>query len=215
MATPRRNYSQETLKILFGQSGNQCAHPDCTNNVIEPATEKSDAIVSAQICHIHSISPDGSRALIGLTAEKLNSLENLILLCPTHHGVVDGQPDTYTANVLKEWKQKHLAKMENRFSAEYDGGPSDFLSHPRFPTELVDQKIKEEIDKLRKSRFFTEFDGVRISSTLAKRLVEGDLSGGTNAVRREALGWCIRFLSRSEELAKAEEYLNVAKELRT
>ena len=103
----------------------------------------------------------------------------------------------------------------NQRSTDLDNVPSDVLSHPCFPTELVDQKIKEETNRLRKSRFFPEFDSVRSSLTLARRLVEGDLSGGTNAVRCESLGWCVRFLSRTEELDKAEECLKLAKELGT
>ena len=216
MTVPRRYYSPTTLKVLFALSGNQCAHPECTNTIVEPATENSDAIITAHICHIHPIRPDdSSRWKEGLTKKELNSPENLILLCPNHHGVVDGQSASYPAEVLKQWKQEHEVKMMKRRSPDLDGVSSGALLHPCFPTELVDQKIKEETDKLRKSRFFNEFDGVRSSLTLASRLVEGDLSGGTNTVRCESLGWCIRFLSRSEELAKAEEYINIAKELRT
>ena len=71
MAKLQRKYSQKALKILFGLSGNQCAHPNCTNNVIEPATEKSDAAVIAQICHIYAISDDGPRGKAGLTNEEI------------------------------------------------------------------------------------------------------------------------------------------------
>ncbi len=44
---PQRNYSKKTLKILFAKSGNQCAHPNCTNALIEPVTDKSEALVTA------------------------------------------------------------------------------------------------------------------------------------------------------------------------
>jgi hypothetical protein len=82
-----------------------------------------------------------------------------------------------------------------------------------FPTELVDQKINEEVDILRKSRFFAEFDIVRTALSLGRRLVEGELSGGTDEVRSRALSWCARLLSATEELSTAEEYLNIAKSL--
>ena len=51
----KRIYSPKTLKVLFALSGNQCAHPECTNTLIEPATEKSNAVVTAHICHIYAI----------------------------------------------------------------------------------------------------------------------------------------------------------------
>ena len=216
MARLRRNYSQKTLKILFGLSGNQCAHPKCTNNVIEPATEKSDAAVIAQICHIYAISDDGPRGKAGLTNEELNSPENLILLCPTHHTVVDNQYENYPAEMLKQWKQDHKSRVvENRLSASLDNVPSNMFHHSYFPTELVDQKIEDKTDKLRKSRFFADFDRIDFALTFARKLIEGELSGGTDSVRSQALAWCVLTLARPEESDKAEKYLEYAKELGT
>ena len=211
----KRRYSQATWKVLFALSGNQCAHPQCTNTLIETATEESDALVTAHICHIYAISTDGPRGKSGLTEKELNSPENLILLCPNHHAVVDGQHKTYSADMLKEWKQTHQSKMQKRLSADLKSVPLDLFSHPYFPRALVDQKIEDEVDILRKSRFFVEFDRARFSVALGRRLVEGELSGGTDAVRSRALAWCARLLSRCDELDKAEEYLNLAKSLGT
>lgn len=213
MTALKRSYSEKTLKVLFALSGNQCAHPECTNTLIEPATENSDALVTAHICHIYAISTDGPRGKPGLTQKELNSPENLILLCRHHHGVVDGQHETYPAALLKEWKQSHESKMQKRLSADLESVQPDILSHPYFPTALVDQKIEEEVAILRKSRFYAEFDRVNASLSLGRQLVEGDLSGGTDEVRSRALSWCARLLSPTEELNKAEEYLNLAKSL--
>jgi len=209
----KRNYSPRTLKVLFALSGNQCAHPDCTNTLIEPATEQSDALVSAHICHIYAISTEGPRGKPGLTQEELNAPENLILLCRNHHAVVDGQHETYPADMLKEWKRNHEAKMQRRLSADLESVQPDVFSHPYFPTALVDQKIEDEVDILRKSRFFLEFDRVTASLALGRRLVERELSGGSDEVRSQALAWCARLLSRSEALDKAEEFLKLAKTL--
>ena len=209
----RRNYTQRTIKVLFALSGNQCAYPGCANTLIEPPTEQSDALVTAHICHIYAISTDGPRGKPGLTQEELNSPENLILLCSHHHMVVDGQHETYTAGMLKEWKQAHELEMQKRLSANLEDIQPDVFSHSYFPTALVNQKIEDEIDKLRKSRFFGEFDRVRLSLTLGRRLVEGELSGGTDAVRSRALAWCARLLSRTDKLDKAEEYLKLAKSM--
>lgn len=100
-----------------------------------------------------------------------------------------------------------------RLSADSDSVWSNMFSHPDFPTELVDQKIKDETEILRKSRFFLEFDSIQYSLEFARKLVEGKLSGGTDAVKSQALAWCVRVLSRTEELDKAKEYLKCANEL--
>ena len=102
-----------------------------------------------------------------------------------------------------------------RLSADSDNVWSNMLSRPDFPTELVDQKIKGKTDKLRKSRFFADFDRIDFSLALARKLVEGELSGGTASVRSQALAWCVRTLSHTEELDKAEKYLEYAKKLGT
>ena len=81
------------------------------------------------------------------------------------------------------------------------------------PTEIIDEKIKEEVEKLRKSRFFLEFDRTAASLSLGRSLVEGDLSVGSDRVRAHGLSWSACLLSRSEELERAEEFLAVAESL--
>ena len=212
MAKFGRNYSSTTLKILFALSGNECAHPECTNRLIAEATEESDHVVIANICHIYAISPDGPRGKPGLAQDELNAPDNLILLCPNHHALVDGQHEMYSAERLRSWKQSHESKMQKRLSVD---GASVPLEVSWYSTPLIDQKIDAEIDVLRKSRFFVEFATARSSLTLGKRIVEGELSGGTDAVKCRALAWSARLLSRTDELGKASEYLTLAKGLGT
>ena len=210
MAKPKRRYTQKTLKILFTLSGNQCAYPECANNIIEPATEYSPELVTGQISHIYAIKKKGPRGKPGLTQKELNSPENLILLCPNHHAVVDGQHESYPAEELKHWKREHEDRMWNqRFS------DPDLFSRIRIPTELVDEKIEEELGKLRKSRFFAGFDNVGSSLELAKRIDKGNLSLGSASVRSRALAWCARFLSLRETSEEAERCLDLAKSLDT
>ncbi len=205
---------QKTLKVLFGLSGNRCAHPRCKQNVIEPATQNSNAAVVARICHIYAFSENGPRGKANLTHEELNSPENLILLCPNHHTVVDNQYETYPADMLKQWKQDHEDRvLANQLSENIENASSNLFSRSDFPSELVNQKIKDETNKLRKSRYFADFDRVGFSMALARKMVEGELSGGTDSVRSQALAWCARILSSFEELAKAGEYLHYAKSL--
>ncbi|MGB0683982.1 MAG: PIN domain-containing protein [Magnetovibrionaceae bacterium] len=213
LASLKRSYSEKTLKVLFALSGNQCAHPECTNTVIEHATDQSDAHVSAHICHIYAISTDGPRGKSGLTQKELNAPGNLILLCRHHHGIVDGQHESYPVDTLKEWKQAHEAEMQKRLSVDLEALQPGVISHPYFPTALVDKKIDEEVETLRKTRFFGEVDRTNNARVLGRRLVEGELSGGTDAVRSRALAWCARLLAPGETRELAEEYFGHAKRL--
>ena len=87
---------------------------------------------------------------------------------------------------------------------------------PQAPTEIVDREIEKKVEILRRSRFYKEFKAVRFSSNLAKKLVEGNLSGGSDIARSRALAWCARILSSaSGELPdEAEKYLIIAKDLK-
>lgn len=86
------------------------------------------------------------------------------------------------------------------------------ISQNRFPTAMVDHKVNEEVEFLRRSRFFREFDRNNYSIALAKNLIDGELSGGTNEIRSYGLAWCARVLSRIE-IERAEEFLKIANEL--
>ncbi|CAM3661236.1 HNH endonuclease [Litorimonas haliclonae] len=107
---PSRYYTPTTLKILFGQSGNECAEPQCSNPIIASATNKSDAANVADIAHIYALSVDGPRGKAGMTSKELNHHSNLMLLCPTHHTNVDTQYETYPADMLLKWKADHVRK---------------------------------------------------------------------------------------------------------
>ena len=215
MASKRSHITQKTKNILFGKSGNKCAHPKCTVSLIQNATEGSEAHILGQICHIHAVSEDGPRGKPGLTPQELNSPENLILLCPNHHSEVDGQHENYPPQLLKKWKRDHeekIEKMKKLLDTDLIGIQADF-SHLYFPVALVDQKIMEELEKLLKSRFFQEFDTKSSSMILGRCLNERELSGGSDELRSRGLAWCARLLSRSGVLDKAEEFLEIAKTL--
>jgi hypothetical protein len=114
---PARNYSPKTLKILFALSGNKCAHPGCKVPIITNATLDSTDLVVGQISHIYAHSDKGPRGKPGMTEKERNQADNLMLFCPTHHVIVDGQHETYTAAVLLGWKQHHERRYRDNLSA--------------------------------------------------------------------------------------------------
>lgn len=127
-------------------------------------------------------------------------------------------PELATPFIIQEL-MKHTCILE--CFSEYGMPPSlkcvqpDIFPQPSFPTALVDERIEEEINILRRSRFFGEFDSTHYSLALARKLVEGELSGGSKAIISRALAWCVRILSRTAELEKTEKYLKLAKNFGT
>ena len=80
-----------------------------------------------------------------------------------------------------------------------------------FPVKLVDQKISQEVESLRKSWYFEEGDSTGLV-TFAKKLLDGELAGGTDSVRARALAWSARFIL-TTDTDLAETCLARAKEL--
>jgi len=92
-----------TVKRLSSVSGNCCAFPKCTLPNVDAATGK----VTGRICHIKARQSGGPRYDAKQTDEQRHSFENLILLCPIHHDVVDADSDSYTVERLTEMKVDH------------------------------------------------------------------------------------------------------------
>ena len=109
------------------------------------------------------------------------------------------------------WKK--ISQLINSGSGSVNilaGGNVNFFAQ-KIPIEIINERIEEEIENLRKSRLFQEFDCVESSLSLGNMLDDGNLSSGSDAIRSEGLAWCARFLSRSEYLGQAEKYLASAK----
>lgn len=92
------------------------------------------------------------------------------------------------------------------------GGDISIVHTSNIPPEFADEKIEEYVARIRKSRYFSEFNTKDECLLLGQRLVNGNLSGGSNSVRGRALAWCARLLARSE-VPQAEEFLEHAKRL--
>lgn len=92
---------RETLIALFAKSGNVCAFPGCTHELVTARN-----IFVGQVCHIEAANPGGQRFNPNSTDEQRRSFENLLLLCYRHHKETD-DVNTYDANSLRAIKHQH------------------------------------------------------------------------------------------------------------
>lgn len=98
----------KTIKRLFAVSGNQCAFPGCKVSLVDSSTGK----VTGKICHIKGESVNGPRYDPNQMDEERHGFDNLLLMCPIHHDVVDSDVESYTVERLKDIKAKHEASWE-------------------------------------------------------------------------------------------------------
>lgn len=91
---------------LVALSGARCSIDSCQRAL---AIGQNSFI--GEVAMIESVVKNAPRFNSKLTIENITSLENLILLCPTCHRLVDMQPDVYSADWLKATKKKHLENL--------------------------------------------------------------------------------------------------------
>lgn len=106
--------SDKTRKILWGRSGNRCAI--CKHELIIGSTSTNDESVIGDECHIISRQLQGPRHDSSFPNKKLDTYENLILLCRIHHKMIDDQDETYTATILQQMKFNHETWVSQKLS---------------------------------------------------------------------------------------------------
>jgi len=109
MTEKARQYKPSTIKRLYALSGNQCANPECTKQLI---AFDGETIIS-KICHIEAANKDGPRFNFQMSDDQRRSFDNLLLLCDECHSVVDNinNINQYSVKLLKEWKKTHESKQ--------------------------------------------------------------------------------------------------------
>lgn len=101
--TGPRSPSRPTVKRLFAVSGNCCAFPNCRTSLVDP---NSGSIVG-EICHIKGDKPNSARYDSSQSEEQRHGFDNLILLCGSHHKIVDDSELDYTVDRLVKMKVEH------------------------------------------------------------------------------------------------------------
>jgi hypothetical protein len=102
-------------KTLFALSGNSCAYTGCEQPMANPLWKH----VNGQIAHICGERPGAPRYLSSMTAEERSAFENLILLCPGHHHLIDQlDPETHSVERLRDMKQRHEGRWKRSWAAD-------------------------------------------------------------------------------------------------
>jgi hypothetical protein len=188
-----RSYSAATLGKLWGLSGNQCAFPGCSNELIAQGTAAPEKAIVGNICHIYAASDDGPRGKPGLTTKERNAFENLILMCGHHHPRVDKLYHDYPAGELLKWKRDHEAKaLQN--TPENLRRQAD-IQKLVFFQQTSDAQIERSLDRLIKARALNGFLVLDEAEALATQVEQSKFSSGSDHVRARALAWCARIIS--------------------
>jgi hypothetical protein len=105
--------------VLWSRAHDQCAHASCQQALTEEAIDAKTGEIRTnpvgQQAHIRSSKPDGLRYDPEYPTHKLDTYENLILLCPTHHAMVDANGGAdFTVDDLIEMREAHEKQAKRR-----------------------------------------------------------------------------------------------------
>ncbi|PHS35526.1 MAG: hypothetical protein COB07_13135 [Sulfurovum sp.] len=106
--------TETTKRKLLAASGNQCAHPDCS----ELMFDLDHQTILGKICHIKGSKSRSARYDKNQSDEDRHSFNNLIALCGKHHDLIDDNEERYTVELIRRWKRNH----EERVASQRDIG---------------------------------------------------------------------------------------------
>lgn len=109
----RKHIPTETKLRLFSAAAGHCQRSECLQPLF-PAEIGGDKHI-AEMAHVIPHGESGPRHEERPSGEfEVDSFENLILLCPTCHTIIDKDPNGYSRGTLLGWKSNHLTALANK-----------------------------------------------------------------------------------------------------
>ncbi|MFC2005693.1 HNH endonuclease [Chloroflexota bacterium] len=112
--------SQRDIKLLWGRAAGKCSFHDCKIKLSQDKNRASDSFPLGEQAHIVGENKNAARGKSPLTTKERDSYFNLILLCPTHHTIIDNDPEDYPIEKLHIMKAQHELWVEEKFSESKD-----------------------------------------------------------------------------------------------
>ena len=107
----RKTIPLKIQNLLWARAAGRCEFEGCNHDLTSELLTQ-DTENEGQIAHIIAASQKGPRGTED-SANLQDKIENLMLLCPEHHKLIDGDNRTkYTVDCLREMKRKHEERID-------------------------------------------------------------------------------------------------------
>ena len=195
----RKKISEKTKILLWAKAGGRCEYEGCNKVLYRDLLTQTDGN-NAYIAHIVADSPDGPRGNDTLSKELETDLNNLMLLCDSHHRLIDKeQVAEHPVERLQKMKAKHEQRIERQTSLSeekrslivtYGANIARFspslnynlikttIAPTHYPSEdrAIDLGLKSEYDEIDKLYWQTEADTLErnVRTQLYDRIKSGD-----------------------------------------
>src|SRR5262249_11665964 len=101
----RDDFSQSTISKIARRVGYLCSKPECRKLTIGPKPSSDGWINIGIAAHITAAAPGGPRFDPSLSDAERKHPSNGLLLCADHAALIDRDPQHYTVELLRKWKQ--------------------------------------------------------------------------------------------------------------
>lgn len=111
--------SEKAIKLLWSNAAGRCSFTDCNEKLtVEQAAHFSPHTLG-EMAHIKGKKKGSNRYDETQNDKQRDSYENLILLCPNHHTLIDRQEneEIYVVEVLAKMKLDHEASISRRLES--------------------------------------------------------------------------------------------------
>lgn len=112
--------SLKSIKILWSASGGRCAFTDCWERLCYHEAAEAAPYTLGEMAHVCGEKPGANRHDPSQTDTERDDYQNLVLLCPTHHTLIDRKENehVYTVAALLEMKAAHEARVLARLDKD-------------------------------------------------------------------------------------------------
>lgn len=140
----RDDFARHTIEIIARRVGYHCSNPDCRKHAYGPSADPTKAVNIGVAAHITAASSGGPRYDPALTPGQRRSQNNGIWLCQNCAKLVDSDPDRYTADILRQWKQKAEQAAEEEIRRR-DGPEASSTAHDHANWERPLDRYRQRI----------------------------------------------------------------------
>ena len=113
LAAPPLKPNNKVVLELWVKAGGRCEFKDCNKYLLEEEDTGDKARIQ-NIAHIVGRSIDGPRGNYPLDIGLRNGIDNIMLTCTNHHGLIDKKHlvKKYSVELLREYKKQHEDRIK-------------------------------------------------------------------------------------------------------
>lgn len=111
--------SEKAIKLLWSNAAGRCSFVDCAERLTVEQAAHSAPHTLGEMAHIKGRNKGSNRYDASQTDKERDSYENLILLCPNHHTLIDKpeNEEAYTVEALINMKTDHEKRISQRLDS--------------------------------------------------------------------------------------------------